>query len=85
MRPIPIPDAWVPEGAERRVLAAPGGDLTDPDVAPLEVLVGTDTYTSFWVTEPSDRHIPFLVVGLTCHGVQPPVSMRVFRREQDED
>ena len=39
MRPTPIPDAEVWEGAERRVLGAPDGDLTNPDIAPVEALV----------------------------------------------
>lgn len=39
MRPTPIPDAEVWAGAVRRVFAAPGGDLTDADVAPVEALV----------------------------------------------
>lgn len=38
MRPTPIPDAEVWAGAVRRVLGAPGGDLTDPDIAPVEAL-----------------------------------------------
>ncbi|MET0492907.1 MAG: hypothetical protein ABW000_07215 [Actinoplanes sp.] len=40
MRPVPIPDAVAATfpGAMRGVLAAPGGDLTDPDIAPVEVL-----------------------------------------------
>lgn len=39
MRPTPIPDDEVWEGAERRVIAAPGGELTDPDIAAVEALV----------------------------------------------
>jgi len=39
VRPTPIPDAEVWAGAERRVIAAPGGDLTDPEIAPVEALV----------------------------------------------
>lgn len=39
MRPTPIPDAEVWEGATRKVFAAPGGDLTDTQVAPVEALV----------------------------------------------
>lgn len=39
MRPTPIPDSEVWEGASRRVLAAPDGDLTNRDIAPVEALV----------------------------------------------
>lgn len=39
MRPTPIPDAEVWEGATRLVVAAPDGDLTNPDIAPVEALV----------------------------------------------
>lgn len=38
MRPTPIPDREVWYGALRRVFAAPDGDLTNPDIAPVEVL-----------------------------------------------
>ena len=39
MRPTPIPDAEVWAGATRRVISPPGGDLTHPDIAPVEALV----------------------------------------------
>lgn len=39
MRPTPIPDAEVWEGAERKVFAAPNGDLTDDQIRPVEALV----------------------------------------------
>lgn len=39
MRPAPIPATAVWEGARRVVMSPPGGDLTDPDIAPLEVVV----------------------------------------------
>jgi len=39
MRPTPIPDAEVWEGTVRRVISPPGGDLTNPDIAPVEALV----------------------------------------------
>ena len=38
MRPTPIPDAEVPYGSVRIVVAPPDGDLTNPDIAPVEVL-----------------------------------------------
>lgn len=39
MRAAPIPDECVWPGAERRVATAPSGDLLDPNIAPVEVLV----------------------------------------------
>lgn len=39
MRPAPIPDAAVWPGAQRMVIAPPDGDLTNPDIAPVEALV----------------------------------------------
>jgi hypothetical protein len=39
MRPTPIPDHEVWDGAHRRVIAPPNGDLTDPHVAPVEALL----------------------------------------------
>lgn len=39
MRPTPIPDAEVWEGATRKVFAAPDGDLLNPTIAPVEALV----------------------------------------------
>ncbi|MEU7590688.1 hypothetical protein AB0A95_30905 [Micromonospora sp. NPDC049230] len=39
MRPTPIPDNEVWPGSFRAVLSGPSGDLTDTDVAPVEVLM----------------------------------------------
>lgn len=39
MRPVPIPESLVWEGGERRVMSAPDGDLLNPDIAPVEVIV----------------------------------------------
>lgn len=39
MRPVPIPEDRVWEGGVRRVFAAPDGDLTNPDIAPCEVVI----------------------------------------------
>jgi hypothetical protein len=39
MRATPIPDHEIWPGAERRVFAAPDGDLTNPDIAPCEALI----------------------------------------------
>ena len=43
MRPVPIPDEAVWEGAVRRVVAGPGGDLTG-DIRPVEALIDADDY-----------------------------------------
>jgi hypothetical protein len=45
MRPTPIPDEAIWEGARRMVIAPPDGDLTSTDIAPVEALVdvGQDT------------------------------------------
>jgi len=39
MRPIPIPAELVWSGAERKVIAAPDGDLTNDEIAPVEALL----------------------------------------------
>ena len=39
MRPVPIPDQLVPDGVERRVFAAPDGDLNNPRIGPAEALI----------------------------------------------
>lgn len=44
MRPTPIPDDAIWEGAKRAIFGPPDGDLTNPDIAPVEVLLdATDT------------------------------------------
>lgn len=40
MRPIPIPDNAIPDGCKRFVIAPPDGDLTNPQVAPVEAVAG---------------------------------------------
>ena len=45
MRPTPIPDNEVWSGAVRRVIAPPDGDLTNPDIAPVEALVDRDPHS----------------------------------------
>lgn len=82
MRPIPIEDAWVPPGCVRRVLSAPNGDLNDPDVAPLEVVVDVDGgsvgLSSFWLLTDEERESIAAggVVVLTVVGpAHPPVAL----------
>lgn len=71
MRPIPIPGEMAVGGNERKVFAAPSGDLTDPDVAPIEMLVHNGMLTSLWVTE-GDEHPIDGVVAVTMWANQPP-------------
>lgn len=60
MRPTPIPDHEIWEGSRRIVVAAPDGDLTNPDIAPVEALVdvspstGVVCYSSRCELEPGD-------------------------------
>jgi hypothetical protein len=58
MRPVPIPDTAIPEGARRIVVAAPDGDLTNPDIAPVEAIVrmedGVRWYSVLLVPEGDD-------------------------------
>jgi hypothetical protein len=60
MRPAPIPDDAIWPGAKRIVLSAPNGDLTDPDIAPVELLadvppsIGGVRYSARCMLEPGD-------------------------------
>lgn len=84
MRPVPIPDECVPEGAERRVLAAPDGDLTDDNIRPAEALLifndsGVPFYQFRIVLEGDD--LQKLQAGqpiwLTLVGAVPPFALEV--------
>lgn len=39
MRPTIIPEQLIPPGHRRIIVSPPGGDLTNPDIAPVEALV----------------------------------------------
>lgn len=100
MRPIPVPDdilaSWqqVSPAAYRSVLAAPSGDLTDPDVGALEVVwhparvgdIGVIAASSYWVLDAADPRLDLLgmglaVVRLTVYGgAHPPVALAVVER-----
>ncbi len=60
MRPTPIPVEAVWPGARRIVMSAPGGDLTDPMVAPVEAVLdepeslGGSRYSVRCTLEPGD-------------------------------
>lgn len=38
MRPVPIDDKFIGEDAKRIVIAPPGGDMTHPEIAPVEAM-----------------------------------------------
>lgn len=46
MRPAPIPDDAIWEGARRMVIAPPDGDMTNTSIAPVEVLLDRAQDTS---------------------------------------
>lgn len=59
MRPAPIPDAALWSGAVRRVISPPDGDLTNPTIAPVEVVIevlpdGVPCISARCVLEPGD-------------------------------
>lgn len=58
MRPSPIEASEVPPGFARRVFSAPNGDLTDKEIAPLEVVFGplddSMVFASKWKFEEGD-------------------------------
>lgn len=45
MRPTPIPDREIWQGAIRRVIMPPDGDLTNPRIAPIEALIDRSPLT----------------------------------------
>jgi hypothetical protein len=84
MRPAPIPDAAIWEGSERRVMAPPSGDPTDPNIAPVEVLIDRVAtgirFSVRCVLEPGD--LEKLAAGghvwvSFCGGWMPPFSVDV--------
>ena len=60
MRAVPIPDEAMWPGSRRIVMAPPDGDLTNPDIRPVEMLVdlaesiGGLRYSTRCVLEPGD-------------------------------
>lgn len=85
MRPAPIPAEAVWPGARRVVFAAPDGDLTNPDIAPVEVVVDrcsdgvTPRFSTRCVLEPGD--LDKLAAGghvwVSFYGVVVPFSVDV--------
>lgn len=86
MRPTPIPDAEVWEGSTRIVVAPPGGDLTNPDIAPVEALAdrspstGHQTLSVRCVLEDDDLELLQLggTVWLTFWGRMVPWAATVL-------
>jgi hypothetical protein len=86
MRPTPIPDAEVWEGATRIVVTPPGGDLTNPDIAPVEALAdrspstGHQTLSVRCILEDDDLELLQLggTVWLTFWGRMVPWSVTVL-------
>lgn len=85
MRPIPIPDAAIWDGARRVVFAAPGGDLLDPNIAPVEALVdhsdATGTTRVSVMCQLEDGDLVKLAEGghvwVSFYGGLPPFSVDV--------
>lgn len=94
MRAAPIPDEAIWEGARRVVFTAPDGDLTNPDIAPVEVLVdkggvtGTCRINVRCVLEPGDTEKLNAggTVWLSIYGHQlPPFSLDVVGPDVQAD
>lgn len=90
MRAIPIEDGWVPPDCSRQVLAAPNGDLNDPDIAPLEVILDPGggpfedprsvSMTSMWLLDEAERDAVTaggLIVLVVMGVAHPPVALGV--------
>lgn len=92
MRPTPIPDHEIWDGAIRRVIAPPGGDLTHPDIAPVEALIdrapttGVVCFSMRCELEPGD--LAKLQAGgrvwLTFYGGIPPFSLTVVDQDGNQ-
>jgi hypothetical protein len=88
MRPAPIPEDAVWEGARRVVMSAPNGDLTDSTIAPVEAVLdrseatGALVYSVRCVLEPGD--LKALQEGghiwVSFYGGMPPFSVSVSTR-----
>lgn len=87
MRPAPIPDDAIWDGAQRVIMSAPDGDLTNAHIPPVEVLVdsvalggrGGLRYSARCVLEPGD--LEKLAAGghvwVSFHGGVVPFSVDV--------
>lgn len=83
MRLTPIPSEEVPKGYQTVVLAAPDGDLTNPDIAPAEMAVKQHKdsliYSARFILEEGD--IESLQEGypiwLTLWGNVPPFNVDI--------
>lgn len=83
MRFVPVPAEAVWPGAERRVMAAPNGSLTDDDIRPLEVIVDRapdldgETFTALVQLEPGDleKLERGAFVAFTTYSLLPPIQV----------
>jgi hypothetical protein len=85
MHAVPIRDEWVADTAQRVVIGPPDGDLTNPDIASLEVVAVDDplgfvTLTSIWVLDDEERAAIAAGGGimLTVSAPHPVTSIAVF-------
>lgn len=83
MRPAPIPAEAVWEGGERIVMGPPGGDLTDPDIASVEMireeLNGVPVFSARCILEPGDIELlqKGAPVWVTFYGHVVPFAVTV--------
>ena len=83
MRPAPIAAEYVPDGARRVVVAPPDGDLTNPDIAPVEALTWQHEGARMLAVRivPDEGDLDKLAAGgdvwLTFHGSMPPFALTV--------
>jgi hypothetical protein len=86
MRPAPIPDDDVWDGARRIIIAPPGGDMTDPEISSVEVLGDLDALAAggtVWVSFYGGILQPFSVDVLPPADARPYARLEVdFRRDQ---
>lgn len=80
MRPIPVPERWVPPGCERKVLFPPDGDPTSEEIRPIEVVIDPESghFHSFWISEVDDDiQLGPKVVVVTTEGVPPALALAI--------
>jgi hypothetical protein len=87
VRPIPIPDAAVWNGARRVVVAGPDGDLTNDLIRPVEVIedrspsTGMRVLTALCALDPGDLEALTAggLVAVSFYGALTPFSVDVLR------
>lgn len=80
MRPVPIEDRQVWDGAVRRTIAPPGGNLLDPTCSPVDAVIDTDDagalrFSTRWVLDEGDleKLAESGALWVTMYGRQLPV------------